>query len=210
MRALCGCKLILNDKYYCLFAFRNVALPSALYFVFVGLLLYVLYSCYNFLSAQGDHEKRRQKDRENFGLNGSGVASFLQPIRRDSAVRGTEHSNSPSISRKTQNAIAMQSMQSLSRTPSSQVNSKATKFSAEQLKLRAQLIRQRNPTGSLQQLSFNGKPSLVTSNLHSTQHSTINQPRLTSFANSSYQRPEYEHSEPMLNILHTKNPGHVM
>jgi hypothetical protein len=192
----------------------NVAFPLILYFAIVSFLVYVLYSCYNFLNARSLHDKRRQLDKEHkatlsshFDLNGSGGATGFLQTRNDAVVpEGDFRSNSPALPQKTQNAIAMQS---LSRTPSSQINPRSTKFTPEQLKLRQQLIRQRsgnNPTGSLQQLpstSFGGRQPFVNP---PTSVSGDSQRRLMSLSHSPYQRFNHEQSEPMLHLLSTKGP----
>lgn len=193
----------------------NLALPIVLYFALVGFFIYILYSAYNFLHARRIYEKRRQQDKEHhdmlsshFGLDGSGAAaSFLNSGRKDSIVPESEmRSNSPAFLQRTQNAIAMQS---LSRTPSSQINARATKFSAEQLKIREELLKQRsgkNPTGSLQQLpSAFGKSQTVNASTAARIPQSVGKTRLMSLSNVPYSRPTLDQSEPTLNLMFTKN-----
>ncbi|KAI6214440.1 hypothetical protein M3Y94_00268500 [Aphelenchoides besseyi] len=172
----------------------NILLPLFLYFLLVGLLLHIVHRCYKYLIDRARHDEMRRltKEREQLketALNGNDSTTIaLAPTQL--------------APQKTQNAIAIQSLR---RTPSSQI-SRASKFSAQQLQLRRELINQQNarrnlnPTGSLQQLpsSAISRPSV------SSSVNPLNARRLMSLSNSPYQPPNYDQSEPALSSMFVK------
>ncbi|KAI6219845.1 hypothetical protein M3Y99_01636800 [Aphelenchoides fujianensis] len=177
----------------------NILLPLALYFALVALLLHVLYRVYNYLGARAAHDERRRLTKEQAqmkeAINGSNheAVAFLNTANARS---------SPPPTQRTQNLIAMSSVR---RAPSSQ--SRASKFSAEQLKNRQLFLRQqsaRNPTGSLQQLpsSFTSRQSVA-----SVATNPVAARRLMSLSNSPYQRPAYDQSEPTIPSMFVNTKG---